>query len=83
MWGGIGLSVTKFLHGGDVSKREPGGGGLYLVLDEAVLIEPDVAHGLHLGGHHHSSRLHLLHAPLDGQEVPPLFVLDAEVTLLL
>lgn len=55
----------------------------YLVLDEAVLVEPDVAHGLHLGGDHHPARLHLLHPALDGHEVAPLFVLDAEVVLLL
>lgn len=51
---------------------------LYLVLDEAVLIEPDVAQVLHLWGHHHSPRLHLLHSTLDGHDVTSLFVLDAE-----
>lgn len=55
----------------------------YLVLDEAVLIEPDVTHVLHFWGHHHSPRFHLLHSALDGQEVTSLFVLDAEKVALL
>lgn len=55
----------------------------YLVLDEAVLIEPDVTHVLHFWGHHHSPRFHLLHSALDGQEVTSLFVLDVEKVALL
>lgn len=57
----------------------------YLVLDEAIPIEPDVAHvlHLHLWGHHHPSRFHFLHAALDRHEVTSLFVLDAEEAALL